>query len=148
MTQQPPDDIVEHVLEESLKRVRQQPVPTMPAELLQPKATEQLVSEHSVAEASSDQNRWRLAGMVAAASVVVAVGCWTLLQWSETQQSSPVAEDSSIVITNEPIPLADFKPFASLEKNLDQMETEIADLRKEAELLDATRKINSMMVMK
>ena len=151
MTNQPPDEMVEQVLEEGLKRLRQQPVPTMPTELLKTQASEKPELsgfDHSRTGVPLRRRRRWLAIMTIAASVAVAACCWTIVQWNKKPPDLIIADSPLTETTNEPISLADLKPFALLKANLDHMETEIADLRREAELLDATRKLNSMMVTK
>ncbi len=136
---------LDRLLDEISDRLHNEPCPPMPDELI---AAPNLDSKIKVATRETKRLIHPGWWLTAAAAVVIACILIGLPQFGrQVVKSDPGVgshEPGGISIQN----LATLEPFASIEQDINEMETEIGRLKKEAALLDAYRKANSLIAQR
>ncbi len=88
---------------------------------------------------------WTIA-TTAAAALVIAL--WTYRGDAERQRvTGPTLEAKPRGEVTQ-IRLSSLRPFANLERTIDEMETQLAELRQQAALLDVRRKIDALLAIR
>jgi len=153
------DTHAEHdpVMDEITSRLRTEPVPPIPDELFQATFTDLKTNQDSIA--SNKRLGWfEISCMAGAAAVLVAVGWMSLIWMGSTDPPDRRADHEGVESVDEPQlagrtdvivkNLASLEPFADLEQEIREMEKELASLKREATMLDAYRKANSLLANK
>jgi len=133
----------QHLLDRITQQLREQPIPAMPAH------REHWTPESAVAEQKHRQARRLIACSIAMAAALLLMLGAAYWGWSVKSQTLIVEDDAAIESESadnvQTLAVVLTERLDEMQHGLDELDGEIAELKRQAELLDARRKVESLL---